>query len=271
MPDDDLRVTFDDVAAQYADVRPGYPDELFDALVAVTGIGPESALLEIGPGTGQATVPMAARGFAITAVELGGAMARLARGAPRRVPDGPGWCRRPSRTLTCRCTPSTWCTPRRPCTGCRRPSAGGDRTTCCARAAYLGVIYSEHVSDESGDAFFAASQDIYRTATEQPHPRANAHGASPDDEPRLPLVSDLQPEHLDLDLFDPVASASSRCVIRYSAERFAALVDTFSTTRALPPTERAERLDRLAGLIDQDFGGYLDKQFAMTLTIARAR
>ena len=32
MSDDELRTTFDAVAAQYADVRPGYPDELFDAL-----------------------------------------------------------------------------------------------------------------------------------------------------------------------------------------------------------------------------------------------
>ncbi|GAA4358282.1 class I SAM-dependent methyltransferase [Angustibacter luteus] len=267
---DDLRTTFDAVATQYADVRPGYPDELFDALVAATGIGPDSALLEIGPGTGQATVPLAARGFAITAVELGGAMARLAREhlAPYpRVHVVQGAVESTDLPLQAfdvvyAATSLHWVPE---AVRWRRPHdllrAGG----------HLAVIYSEHVAHESGDAFFAASQDIYRRSTERPHPRRHAHGASPDDEPRLPSVGELQPEPADPDLFEPVDFLVYPVVVRYSAQRFAALVDTFSTTRALPPTERAERLDALRVLIDRDFGGSVDKHFAMTLTIARAR
>jgi SAM-dependent methyltransferase len=43
-------------------------------------------VLEIGPGTGQATVPLAERGLAVTAVELGESLAALARHRTERFP-----------------------------------------------------------------------------------------------------------------------------------------------------------------------------------------
>ena len=74
-----LRQTFDSVAAAYADARPTYPPELLDALVGATGIGPESLLLEVGCGPGVATLPLAALGCRIVAVELGAGLASDAR------------------------------------------------------------------------------------------------------------------------------------------------------------------------------------------------
>ncbi|MEV6021107.1 MULTISPECIES: methyltransferase domain-containing protein [unclassified Streptomyces] len=70
---------FDEVPELYDRVRPGYPDELFADLVAVTGMQPGPAVLEVGCGTGQATGPLAARGCSVTAVEPGPGMAALAR------------------------------------------------------------------------------------------------------------------------------------------------------------------------------------------------
>jgi SAM-dependent methyltransferase len=63
----------------YDKVRPTYPDELFADLVAVTGMGERSAVLEVGCGTGQATRSLAALGCSLTAVERGAEMAALAR------------------------------------------------------------------------------------------------------------------------------------------------------------------------------------------------
>jgi SAM-dependent methyltransferase len=71
---------FDEVPELYDRVRPGYPDELFDDLAAVTGMTEHSAVLEIGCGTGQATCSLAARGYAVTAVEPGAGMLAVARG-----------------------------------------------------------------------------------------------------------------------------------------------------------------------------------------------
>ncbi|MCX4993301.1 bifunctional 2-polyprenyl-6-hydroxyphenol methylase/3-demethylubiquinol 3-O-methyltransferase UbiG [Streptomyces sp. NBC_00568] len=70
---------FNEVPEIYDRVRPGYPDELFADLVAVTGMDGRSSVLEVGCGTGQATRSLAALGCPVTAVEPGADMAALAR------------------------------------------------------------------------------------------------------------------------------------------------------------------------------------------------
>src|SRR5215210_4990156 len=76
---DRLRTTFDEAASLYDEVRPGYPEDLFDDVVSLSGIPPGGRILEIGCGTGQATVPFARRGYRILCVELGENMAAVAR------------------------------------------------------------------------------------------------------------------------------------------------------------------------------------------------
>lgn len=63
----------------YTRWRPRYPDELYAIVERVCGLGPETNVLEIGPGTGQATRELLTRGARVTAVELGGNMARRLR------------------------------------------------------------------------------------------------------------------------------------------------------------------------------------------------
>ncbi|WP_307841232.1 class I SAM-dependent methyltransferase [Streptomyces endocoffeicus] len=75
----DLGRVFNEVAEVYDRVRPGYPDELFADLVAITGMDERSSVLEVGCGTGQATRSLAALGCSVTAVEPGREMAALAR------------------------------------------------------------------------------------------------------------------------------------------------------------------------------------------------
>jgi len=73
-----LRRTFDEAALFYHEARPRYPDELFSTLIDVTNLHSNATLLEIGPGTGQATKPLAQKGFNITAIELGDCLAKVA-------------------------------------------------------------------------------------------------------------------------------------------------------------------------------------------------
>jgi SAM-dependent methyltransferase len=75
----ELGGVFDEVPELYDRVRPTYPDELFADLVAITGMGGRSSVLEVGCGTGQATRSLAALGCSVTAVERGAGMAALAR------------------------------------------------------------------------------------------------------------------------------------------------------------------------------------------------
>jgi SAM-dependent methyltransferase len=70
---------FNEVPELYDRVRPGYPDELFADLAAISGMGRQASVLEVGCGTGQATRSLAAFGCPVTAIEPGAGMAALAR------------------------------------------------------------------------------------------------------------------------------------------------------------------------------------------------
>jgi SAM-dependent methyltransferase len=71
----ELAGQFERIAADY-DARPGYPPWVFDVLAERCGLRPGTRVLEIGAGTGQATLPLLERGALITAVEPGRALAR---------------------------------------------------------------------------------------------------------------------------------------------------------------------------------------------------
>ncbi|MFL5313047.1 MAG: class I SAM-dependent methyltransferase [Myxococcales bacterium] len=73
------RTSFDRNAELYDAARPPYPEALVDHVVARSGIPPKGRILEIGAGTGKATVPFARRGYAILALEPGANMAAVLR------------------------------------------------------------------------------------------------------------------------------------------------------------------------------------------------
>jgi SAM-dependent methyltransferase len=78
---------FDAVADRYDRIRPGYPDALFDELLALARLPDRGRILEVGCGTGQATVSVARRGFPMTCLEPGAKMAALARRNLAAFPD----------------------------------------------------------------------------------------------------------------------------------------------------------------------------------------
>ena len=93
---DRLRQRFDEAAELYDRARPGYPPELVNDLCQLAEIGAGSRVLEIGPGTGQLTLPLATRGCAIVAVELGAALAAVAqRNGREPLPPRPGTSEQP--------------------------------------------------------------------------------------------------------------------------------------------------------------------------------
>ena len=79
MPPDDLRAIFDEDAELYDRARPGYPAELMEDLRSFAGLGPGSTVIEIGPGTGQATRGLLAQGWRVVALEPGRELAAVAR------------------------------------------------------------------------------------------------------------------------------------------------------------------------------------------------
>jgi trans-aconitate methyltransferase len=79
--------SFNTAAARYNEVRPAYEPVVIDWIVRQTGITRDDQLLEIGPGTGQATIPFAEKGFHIHCVEFGDKLAAILRHNCERSPN----------------------------------------------------------------------------------------------------------------------------------------------------------------------------------------
>jgi SAM-dependent methyltransferase len=71
----------------YDRTRPVAPDSLFDDIVQLAGLKPGSMVVEIGPGTGQATRRLAERGLRILALEIDPRLAARARHNLGAFPD----------------------------------------------------------------------------------------------------------------------------------------------------------------------------------------
>lgn len=67
------------IAGIYEEIRPSYPEKLIQDIIASTNLKPEDRLLEIGAGTGKATIQFANKGYHIHAVEIGEDMAVILR------------------------------------------------------------------------------------------------------------------------------------------------------------------------------------------------
>ena len=67
----EFRKIFDTIPEKFDKFRPRYSKDLFDALIEYAKIGKDRSVLEIGPGTGQATDPILNTGCDYNAIELG--------------------------------------------------------------------------------------------------------------------------------------------------------------------------------------------------------
>ena len=74
-----LETTFNTVYLEYDKWRPTYPQELYNDIFAVKEISPLSNVLEIGIGTGQATLPILEIGCSLSAIELGDQLAEYTK------------------------------------------------------------------------------------------------------------------------------------------------------------------------------------------------
>jgi SAM-dependent methyltransferase len=257
----DLRTTFNEVVERYDRFRPHYPQTLFDRLIADTQISPASSLLEIGPGTGQATKPLAKIGCAITAIELGATLAEKTRRALRQYDnvhilagsfedaDLPA----SSYDLICSATAFHWV----------KDEYKFVKTAQLLKdRGYLAIIHTEHVSDEAGDAFFHASQPLYdRYTSSEPIHTPEAF--------RLPLTSNLKPPHIDGNLVKQTDFCVFPVTIPYTAEEYAGLLSTYSPILALSPASRQKFLASMQSLITERFEAMLEKRFAFTLTVVQ--
>lgn len=74
-----LEWTFDTAASAYEKFRPGYVDELYKMVFDYIALNESSNAVEVGIGSGQATLPILKTGCRLTAVEYGAELSKLCR------------------------------------------------------------------------------------------------------------------------------------------------------------------------------------------------
>jgi SAM-dependent methyltransferase len=257
---DSLRETFDSVAASYADARPTYPAELFDALVEETGIGPDSVLLEVGCGPGTATLPLAERGFRITAVELGAGLAAEARRRLAAYPDvsvvtgsfemyPPG---ERAFDLTYAATAWHWVDPAvryRRAHEVLRP--GGQ----------LAFWSASHVVPRDGDPFFREIQEVYDEIGE----------GVPDDHVWIG-PGELPDQTAEIEASGMFAMTLLRQLdweTTYDADSYIALLDTFSGHIAMEQAKRDHLYGEIQRRLAERPDGLLRRHWGAVLHVAR--
>jgi SAM-dependent methyltransferase len=256
-----LRTTFESAAALYHQARPDYPHELFDALVAMAALEPDAELLEVGCATGKATLPLARRGFAITAVELGAALAAQARlnltGFDRVTvvnADFERWEPPPPATFDLVYAATAW--------HWIDPDVGYPKAWRLLKpGGHLALWEATHVVPEDGDPFFRELQDIYDEIGEGIPGGWQFSTAQ--------TLGDRAAEIEATGLFTDVRLRRFGWEIRYTADEYIRLLDTFSGHIAMAQWQR----DRLYGEIRRRLAtrpdGTLRRHWGMVLHVAR--
>jgi SAM-dependent methyltransferase len=252
-----LRSGFDQLAEDFQRTRPVCPPQLFDDLMQLAALKAGDRVIEIGCGTGQATVPLAERGLAVTAVELGPQLAAIAR---RRLVGFPAaevvtssfedW--QPPDTLfdaVVAVSSLHWIAPQirfsKPCTLLRSRGAMAVAGCLWAQPADAGRFWTEVQSD-------------YR-----------AVGYEGDPPPPSEQISPWRFPHESERFFQEVASLRYPFEVVYPAEDYLAILATQSSTRALGETRSAEFLARVRQRLESFGWPQLTATFVGYLTVGQ--
>lgn len=74
------------LAVIYDEIRPSYPEKLIQDVISKTDLKLTNKLLEIGAGTGKATIQFAEKGFTVHAIELGEDMSEILKDKCAKYP-----------------------------------------------------------------------------------------------------------------------------------------------------------------------------------------
>ncbi|MGC9540382.1 class I SAM-dependent methyltransferase [Streptomyces sp. UG1] len=257
-----LSRTFDEDAERYDRARPGYPSEMYDDLEELAGAGPGSRVLEVGCGTGQATVPLAGRGCRVTAVEAGPRMAAVAR---RKLVGAAAGVEVVTAAF------ESWALPEEPFDVVVSATAFHwiDPAVRVIKAAdalrpggALAVVRTQHVAGGTQE-FFTQVQRCYERFDPQTPPGLRL--PSPDDVDG----SDHAREVARSGRFGATVFRRYERDLTYTTSDYLDLLLTYSGHRALPEDARDGLLACIAGLIDGRYGGRVTKRYLVELGVSR--
>jgi SAM-dependent methyltransferase len=256
---DAYRVTFDEDVEAYDRARPVAPARVFDDLVELAGLQTGSSIVEIGPGTGQATRPLAERGLRILALELGPHLAARARQNLASFAD--------VEVLTT--SFEAW-DPRSTCVdavfACNSfhwvdPALRLSKSAAVLRPdGHLIVLATPWVVPDHADRFWWEVQDDYAAIGSERLDPATQHPDRVAD--RWTVESSA--------LFDEPTIHRHLFEVTFTADQYALNLSTQSGIKEFARSARAELIDRIRRRVI-DRGGSVTANLLAVLTVARRR
>lgn len=263
---DELRLrraaTFDEVAELYDRARRELPDELLTDLFDMARLASAGAnVLEIGCGTGQATLGLARRGCRLVGLELGPNLARIAQRKLEVFPNATIVNQRFE----------TW-----------QPGGEAFDVVFAANSWHWldpAVRYSRAASvlRPGGILAFTSSFQVFPPGFDPVfndiHASYEAIGEARMQWPPLPPdhISDLADEIRDSGHFDEVLVTRRLHVEVLTADEYVALMGTASDHRLMQPAKREWLLDQMHRLISATPGGRIRTNTLTILHVARKR
>ena len=253
------RVTFAKAAEDYDAVRPGYPIGMYEDLITYAQLAPSARILEIGCGSGQATLPLAKLGYRITAIDISSELTAIAQAqlAPFRhvqvlTTSLEGFeCEPESFDLVLAATAMHWID----------PAARYHKSALLLKdAGVVAVVRNTHPHPFTG--FFLETGAVYHRLV----PEWNKRTAEPED-PGSEIPAELEQSGL----FEQVVTSSYHWSMTFSQQDYLRLLHTFSDHLRLGE-ERLNRLcDAIGELIDKRYGGSIERPYETIMVMGRKR
>ncbi|CAN5223445.1 class I SAM-dependent methyltransferase [soil metagenome] len=255
-----LRSTFNRDALLYDEARPGYPEELFDDIVALSDIPDGGRILELGCGTGIATVPFARRGYRIRCVELGEQLAAVARKNLAPYPDAEVYVgafedwpvEEAAFDLAFAATAFHWI----------EPALGYRKFAQALKPdGSLALFRHEHVHSDTSAGFFEDVQEFYEEA-----------GLAKESDFRMPLPHEIGDDTAQIEgsgLFGPVDVRRYIWDIEYDAARYIQVLSTYSGHINLDDARRKRLFSDITSSIDAQPNGRITKGYMSILHVAK--
>lgn len=256
-----LRTIFDQTALDYDEVRPGYPEELIEDVISISAIPRDGRILEIGCGTGQATIPFAKRGYSMTCLDIGKELANLAAQKCRKYPkvhihtiSFEDW--QPefnSFDLVMSATAFHWIP----------PEIGYLKAAQVLKdSGYIAIFSNLHPSPYTD--FFHAVQKVYQKVV--PEWKDPSNGPSIEEE-----IRSTEDYINGTDLFKKVLVKRYPWTKEYNTGEYLKLLNTYSGHRNLEEAKRSRLFRGIGELIENEYGGTITRPYLAVLYTGKKR
>ena len=254
-----LQEIFDKDAILYDKMRPSYPEELINDVIDISDIQKNGTILEVGCGTGQATLSFASQGYKMTCLDIG---ANLVEVAKKKLVDYQvnfyitsfeEWTPIEKFDLLVSATAFHWIDPR-------------TRYQLAYRAlkedGWMALFWNKHPAPYTG--FFQDVQQTYNKVV----PEWRTHNEKPTTDEWITKQSQ---EITETGLFGDVIVKKYPFSVGFTSRNYIKLLKTFSDHRSLEKEQQKRLYAGIEELIENEYAGYIERPYLSVLFMSKKK